>query len=432
MIIALFLFAIVCTIILINFNYKNDGVTTISAIIFSFLWYYCIIPIVFMANKGPMLNSYGYVRLFANASDEQYLIALLVMAIFLSVLLITYHTKSIKYRVKHSYVNISCIKVIAGKIALFTYVLGGICFIYYIAAFGGVVRMLAYSEYMRSFANNGEIFLTHLQTIMYVPSRLITVSPILFIVSGAFEETKLIKTLFFWTSFILGFLFYLYDAGKMGIFVYLLSFLVPILFHYTKKAWVITILFGVLGTPLIGIADAVFHYISMNEWEIDKNSSILVYFAQYTFPFSNICNLDGILNLSGIRWCQDFITGFCNLIPGVNLSVSYEPTSMYYGGRYWTDSGGTPNDSITFGFIELWLFGVALMGYLWGCISAKIDVALSQTPQTMPFVVLRCSLILLFFVIFVNADIVSIARNQFTFTILLGLIIYCSRKKYLD
>lgn len=420
----LLLFLAICCIgLLVSFNRKNKSVCVISGVLFSFLLYYCIVPIVFYstAQKSPS----GYVLYILKANSYYFISGIACCAMFLLVLGVTY--RAYRYK-RNSYYIIDDRKILrlSKKLCYICALIGGISFILYIRAFGGVVRMLAYSEYMRSFATSGESVLTHLQTILYIPSRLVTVVP--FLVLMGFNRKNFFSVSLFIVYFLLGFLFFLYDAGKIGIIIYLLSFFVPVLAMRTQHPWFYVVIAGMAFLPIIGFLDSLFHYVSMGEWESYSDNSVLSYLQQFSYPFSNVLNLDGIASVSGYRYGRDFITGVLNLIPGVNFDVSYEPTSYYYGGSTWGESGGTPNDAVTFGYLQLSILGVLLIGYLFGIIAARLDNALIRLENTFKNNVLKSSLILLFFIIFVNADVVGITRNQFTLTILSILVIISSKR----
>ena len=69
------------------------------------------------------------------------------------------------------------------------------------------------------------------------------------------------------------------------------------------------------------------------------------------------------------------------------------------------------------------------MGFLFGLITARLDSALLRLENNFKNNVLKASLILLSFIILVNADVVGIVRVQFTLTIL-SLLVIISSKQY--
>ena len=396
----------------------------ISGVLFSFLLYYCIVPIIFYSTT--LKNPSGYVLYILRASGYDFIIAITCCLSFLLVLGVTYRAHRFKSGCLYKIDDFKIMRL-SKKICFVCALIGGISFVLYIRAFGGVVGMLAYSEYMRSFSTSGESVLTHLQTILYIPSRLVTVVP--FLVLIGYNKKSFLSVLLFVIFFSLGFLFFLYDAGKIGIIIYLLSLFVPILALKTQRPWFYVVIAGMIFLPIIGFLDSLFHYISMGEWESYSDSNVLSYLQQFSYPFSNVLNLDGIASVSGIRYGKDFITGVLNLIPGVNFDVSYEPTSYFSGGSTWAESGGTPNDTITFGYLQFSFLGVLLMGFLFGLITARLDSALLRLENNFKNNVLKASLILLSFIILVNADVVGIVRVQFTLTIL-SLLVIISSKQY--
>ena len=93
----LLLFLAICCIgLLVSFNRKNKSVGVISGVLFSFLLYYCIVPIVFYstAQKSPS----GYVLYILKADSYVFISGIACCAMFLLVLGVTYRA----YRYKRN------------------------------------------------------------------------------------------------------------------------------------------------------------------------------------------------------------------------------------------------------------------------------------------------------------------------------------------
>lgn len=417
--------AIIVLGVIVSLNRKYNGVLVLSGSLFAFLGYYCIVPIIALLASDRNNKLEGYLETLSKASGDDYLRMFFCFFLFLTALFMSYSYFS---KMNNNRV------VVTGKFkksikfwAWFTFIVGGLSFIIYAYSFGGFVRLIAYAELMRSFATDKADLFTGRTYILVVPSRLITVAAILFLLYLKYVKKDFLSKVCLIVSLVLSVLFYLSNAGKTGVLTFGLCFLIPLLSYRFRHEWILTICVSVLGIGIIGYLDALFLYFDTNEFVVEQGGGILSSIAQFSYPISNVLSLDGITGLSGFRYGQDFLTGILNIIPGVNFSTSTEVTSMYYGGADWHTTGGTPNDMITYGFLELGYFGVVFVGLLLGCISAIVDRCLMSLNDSFAERILKCSLVLLFFLVMVNADTISIVREQFLLTILSYSVISSSK-----
>ena len=135
-----------------------------------------------------------------------------------------------------------------------------------------------------------------------------------------------------------------------------------------------------------------------------------------------------ITDIYGFRFGQDFITSIIGMIPGINFSVSYENTSLFFGGMNWKLTGGTPNDLLTFSYIEFGIIGIPLIFGILGYVLGKIDKALKIIPQKSIKVLLSSAMALHLFTIIPSADFVSFIRGGFIL-IFLSIIILNSYER---
>lgn len=426
MIILLSVVALIVLTTIVSVNRRNGSVSVLSGALFAFAVYYCIVPIIALFAAGGTNKLDGYLESLVNASGVDYARMFFCFFLFLVSLIIFY---SHFYRKNAN--RIIVLKKFQKSIRFwtwFTFVVGGLSFIIYAYSFGGFIKLIAYAEMMRSFAVDKANLFTGRSYILVVPSRLITVASILFFLYIKFIKKNSFSIACLIFSLVLSFIFYLSNAGKTGVLTFGICFIVPLLSYKFKHEWLLTIALGILGIGIINYIDALFVYLATDEFVLEAGNGVLPTLKQFSYPISNVLNLEGIIGVSGFRYGQDFITGILNLIPGVNFSTSTEVTSFFYGGDDWHTSGGTPNDIITYGYLEFGYIGVIFMGCLLGGICAVIDKCLLSLNDSFAEKTLKCSLIVLFFLVMISTDTVSIVREQFLLTILSICVISSSRK----
>lgn len=425
--IPLLIICVICVYNIYKQNKKNKMVGTYAGIMFSVILYYLIVPVL-VNNISSVDKGNKYIASIIEGDFYQYISAIFSILLFVIFFTFTYkrYNKSnalVKYvfsEAKFDYI---------GKIVLWiSFLVGLVSFTIYIQGFGGVNAMLSYSEYLRSFATSGSNIIPYYAAIMVIPARLITVVPILslpFLKKG--KRHRYIYITIFVISFFYSVIFLISDAGRTAILLFILMLGVPLIRKITKHAWKIAIIGGVCSLPILSVLDSFFLFISGIQWTY-KSVHLASYLSQFSYPFANILNMQKIVDMSGFRWCKDFIIGFLNCIPGLNFAASHEATSRFYGGSHWQISGGTPNDIITFGYMELSFLGIILVAVLLGIVTGKIDRMLRQFQSNYAYQVVATSVIVNMFSYVVNADIIGLLRSKFQLTLICICILYSCRK----
>lgn len=418
----LFIILILLIVTILRYIRKNREATTISGILTSMSVYLCVIPLVavWLGDTYTLDNSfyslsYGF---------ENYFVCYSAISLFLLTLTVSYN-----YTIRNSkrLIIVSRLKTYTKYFAYFTLIVGGVSFVIYAYSFGGFAQLLLYAEAMRSFATDKADLFSDKSFILVVPSRLITVTPILLILYRRFSRHSNWNSILIIGSTVLASIFFLSNAGKTGILIFSLCFFVPILSYKCKHKWIVTIFLAICSIEIINYLDALFVYLATGQFEIEASTGTFSYLKQFSYPISNLLNLQGISTLHGFRYGQDYLTGVLNIVPGINFEPAYAVTSEYYGGADWKITGGTPNDAITFGFLQLGFLGVGFEAFLLGRICGIIDKSMLLLDDSFSNRLLKCTLIIVFFSMFVNADIVAIVRGQPTLTILVIIVILSSR-----
>lgn len=426
---AVFLFAI-C---LIYFHTRKNKFTgTYAAVIFSCILYYLIVPAVLRFSENANEKNKAIYQI-VNANTEQIVCALLCVLLFMIFSFFGYaHSNSNATQLRDAY-NAEKLERFCKIATWVTFLVGGIAFAVYISAFGGLGSLLGVAEQLRSSGSSAAQYISYTASLMIVPARLITITPVfcLVLVSRT-RRSAPIYFLIFLCSLLLSAVFYLVNAGKTGILLFALSFSVPVLYKISKHPWMIALTIAFACIPLLGVLDSLFYYFKSGVWRtVDTQASS--YLGQFAYPFSNVLNRDGILEISGLRWGRDFVTTFLNRLPGVNFDASTVSTSFFYSGEKWKVWGGTPNDIITFGYLQLSYLGVAFLGSALGAVCGKLDRILSQIESKFALNVIRVTLMTSFFSMTVNADPNAILMNQIPLWSTAICVLYAEkRRKQMD
>lgn len=384
-----------------------------NAILFAFMFYYSIVPMVMLFSNSTN-NSYG--SKYVDADVFQILYAYFLIIIFVTIFLMSYRCSIRGFR-RAYYFTIDEQKFIkvCKLVSKLTFIVGGFSFVLYIFAFHGIASMLLHAEYLRSNATTGSEFLPYWASILFVPSRLIIFTPISLIPVISHSKKKTWRILFA-ISFFLAVVFLLFNAGKAPIAAFGITFLYPILRKKSKHPWIVIILMVVVALPLLGIMDSLFLYFSTGYFPkaiIDIGNL----FIGFAYPYSNAINVDNIVAINGFRFFRDFLTGVLNVLPGVSFSSSYEPTSFFYNGNNWRIIGGTPNDIITFSYLEGSLLGVLVISFLLGSICKRLDYLFRMTARDSALNYFIAVISVSLFLLIGSSDIHSIVQNQVFLTL---------------
>lgn len=423
----IFIIAIVIT------NKQLKMVGAYSGFVFGMLHYYSVVPILLMLNIDMMSTRFSSINLFvANKGTFNFVYAAIVVTIgfvFFSIFYKLSIRKNFRLDYKGVYWKFNDVK--AKKALLFfsflTLIIGGLSFLILTISIGGIIQLLKVAEMNRSFAISLDNFTNFPQ--LMISSRLITVSPFLFLLLLLNKQNRKLRYIFFFSiSFIMSILFFLFNAGRAPLITFLLCFIFIFIRKYFRKPWTVVIMSGIIALPILDISDAIFKYITSFEWE-KTNIDYSNYLYQFIFPFKNILNLTEIVSTFGYRYGIDFITSFISILPGVNMEASYENTSQYFAGGNWKAVGGVPNDPITFGYIQFNIIGVITVFSIIGYIFGKIDKAILKLPTGKFKDLVSATVVTGAFLLVSSADLVAVLRGNVILILLSIIIIYSTKNK---
>ena len=418
-------FSIIILIFALVLLFFNRNKPIFSTIVFAILFYFSLVPL-FEICTNQTNNSYG--KYYIQADFFQIFMGTFSILLFLIVFLITYKLS------ERRIISIGPVMTIEYRlykickiVSYLTFWIGGISFGIYIVSFGGISSLLSYGEFLRSNATSGSEIVSSRVSILFVPARLITITPITIIPVLKVKKNKK-RILMFIISFMLSVIFLLFNSGKAPIAMFAISFLYPILCKKIKHPWIAIISMALIAIPLLGVMDSLFEYFSTGHFpKVDFNYSD--YFIGFSYPYSNVLNLDGIVNVEGKRYFKDFLTGILNVIPGVSFSASYEPTSFFYNGADWRIIGGTPNDILTFSYLQGGFVGIIIVAIILAKICERLDVIFNNSANGFSYNILKGAISISLFTMISSADIHSIVQNQFLLTLSIFCVLYSGRYK---
>ena len=393
-------------------NKHNRGVGIFTGVLFSFLVYYCIIPFFILLSYSEIDEKTSFITTVYESSFESYLLFFICALFLLLSMTISYRKSLLKYS---SYIVSSArAKKYSSSFFYVSFIVGTLAFAIYISSFGGFVNALVTAEYIRSFDNATTDVIPYRAALMQLPSALVTASPLFYAVRTERIGVWRIKNIVFLiVLFLISVSYLLINAGKTGIILFILPIWLVFISYKTKHEWFCTILCCVLGVSLINVLDLLFlsftnESVMLTDDALKADYSLL---HQFAYPISNALNMHDILQSSNLRLFKDFITGFLTHVPGLNFEVSYVPTSAFYGGSNWRESGGVPNDIMTFGYLQLGPFGIVIVGYVWGYILGIIEQFLKKCTNSFADRFIKYSIVVTTFNAIMNADVVALVVN---------------------
>lgn len=407
-----------------NVLLKKDP-NVFTALLFGCYFYYGVIPYFIQLNNnlGTTLNR-DYNEFMGNYKMSDVFYYLIVLA-FLYVLTSSYSN----YKINSPNFNNIIYKKYLKYATFLSITIGVSCSLLYYHSLGGILQALAMAEFNRSFANSMESVMGGMY-ILFFPAKLIVLTPFLMSLYMAEGYNKK-KNIAFIVTAILSLIFYLYDASRSSLVIYLMALSFPYIQKITKTPWTLIIAAGLGGSFMLNVLDTLFIYFANDEFEIE-NFDLFSIARQFSFPYRNVLYSFEILDTTYLRVGIDLITSFLEFIPGLSFDSTVDPTSAFFGGSDWRLSGGIPNDVITYSIIEFHIVGVLLMPFILGRLVKKIDTALEllrdQARDKKYIVIVKSYLMFLAFFFVTSADFNAVLQGFSLFVF--PLILLKSLKSY--
>lgn len=404
----------------INISGAYSGVT------FGFILFYILIPILIIILQDQFSSSIKYkaIEQFVLKRDyKDHLLALIVILVGFIAFHFGYKF-SFKYRVRlkdskvnknvelNGRINNNNFLKIFEVIGYTTLIIGGISFFIIISSLGGIVNTLAIGEQFRGFGDTALSDFVGVNTaLFFIPSRLITVAPIIFYFL-IINRRNVIDKIMFTFSIPFAILFFLFNAGRGPLIIYLLAFIYIFMKKYFKKVWLKLFLIGVFSLPLLDVLDRLFIYLSTSKWYKVEEANYLSYIFQFSHPVKTILNLNDIVNVENYFFGTSIFRDVLSILPKINFDPLFYNVSEYFYGTSWNTVGGIPTDILTYGYFQLGLPGVIITLLLLGYICGKIDKTLYLLPKNKSREFISVVIATNIYGIISSADLASLLRGN--------------------
>lgn len=436
----MFLLFAVAMIVIVWRESSESYVGAICATKYTMAIYYGVIPALLLLTKGyyqANLETWGFRDLdtfIFQKSISSYLLAFLAIAIsFFAVTLSQKLISSYISRKRYAFVC-DCDKIIVSStnraISIASYVtffLGSISLIVVLVGIGGIMQALKIAETLRGFSANPAEFMSPIVALLRVPAKLILVSSMLFLYQ-LFGDCKHRRLLFFFffTSIVFSILYLLLNAGRSTLVIYLFLLLYPFLRSKIKHLWLIVICLAIVGLPFIVILDDVFRSMATKEalqikFDFSKYAEAL---RQFSHPIKVLLNVREIVAKYGLLLYKNVVTDVASLLPGVSFDQSFFNTSEFLRGSNWRLLGGIPNDMVSYGYINLRLFGVFLTSFTYGALGTWLDNSISDISNAKQRNLLGILVASSFFGLVINADLQATLQGDVYLMTLVLILLY--------
>lgn len=431
------LFFIISLIMVIEYR-KSKRITSFTFFNFSFLLYFVLIPILvlFIINKGEKYDS-GFLKFILSRKTSDFYYGYLFSTIFYVSFVLFYKVRLRKKKIDTKKINqassifIETLNRKALPIGLVCLVISLLSEVVIIRDLGGITAALSKADILRSFNVDGSTLIPQNHLFLTILMVLSLGATYLFYLSNRIAPS-LTKKILVIISFFSGAFYLLFNAGRLGILLFLICFLLDYGFRNLKHPFIFVFVVGIIGIIMLDKLDNLFFYMSFGYIKQSSEGFLIKLINEFAFPYSNVLNVLEINQYFGLRYGIDFITWIINIVPysilsifGLNkITTSYEFITLYYFGR---DSlGGAPTDLITQGIRQFSFWGIFLSSFLIAQICKLIDDFItSRFFSNFTFFALRISSF--GFVILPYADLDSFVKNRMDIIILV-ITLYIAKK----
>ncbi|MDF2519794.1 MAG: hypothetical protein K0R84_422 [Clostridia bacterium] len=412
----------------------------------AFILYYIFIPIVvniYIKISPGQLD--GFTQTISHADSYDVINTCIYTMIAYSIILFTYYTKRpsttldfdlyIAENLSENQIDywekrICSIAVAAGIITL---IIGVAAELYIVNSLGGILKALAMGDRLRAFGSDRTYYLPQNRLFILI----LMVSPLASTYFFAYA-LRIYRRFSLYLLLILSFIastFYLiFNAGRLGIFLYISTFLIDYVYRKSKHPFGFVGLLLILGVSLLERLDDLFFYLSYGYIKL-SSPGIISIINEFSFPYLNLLNAFKINEIYGLRWGVDFVSWVINIVPTRILEIFglTKVTSQYmyiteYYSRISTASGGIPTDLLTLGIRQFGVFGILVVSVMGSLLCKYIDKLIDKMYwKRFAFIALRISSIM--FIAVAYADLDSFIRNRYDMLVILLFSIAASKIK---
>lgn len=435
-------FLILCYILLLIFSltlyYKrqklNDFPGTYNGFMLGSILYYCIVPLVLWLFESYYVDNswdWKFYRInqfifseYVSFGEKVYSILMTFLALFCFDF--TYRCIRSRFRERHCYSStendllVSSLMNVVRKYAKISLIIGSVSIIIYIQAFGGISYALELAEALRQHNTSiSDYNIASYNSYFLMLAGSLTITPFLYYIVLKHEKKKS-NYIYMMISLVFMLLYMVITSGKSPFlrFGLAVAYLILDLYNFKNK-WIIFPAGVMILLPVMDGLDALF--IQGSILDALDNFSYLHLLKSFAIPVELIYNMEKIVDIYGYSYFKYYITDIVSVIPGISGDASFANTSEFMKGSNWKDLGGTPNDVITYGFIQLRELGVIVVLSLWGILCGYLDNIIDRMPEFTGKKVLSIITSVNFISVITCADIKStiLYNLLFTLTILL-------------
>ncbi len=392
--------------------------------------YYVMIPVVALGlSNYKHINISGFMQVIADQSIERHFFVLLYVLLGLITYLITYKilnniTPSRKMSIEIDNKKIYKMCLIIGVV---TFIIGAISSLIILSEMGGVSATLKKVEIMRAYGTDRSTYMKSSLLFTHMLINISLVSPFMLQICLRLKKRRAIVVLFYISQTFAIFCL-LFNGGRMGMLLYVISFIVPVLYKKMKYPIIGLIFVGIVALGMLSGLDNLIFYMSYGYVKAtgEVNLSVLNEFA---FPFRTLLDVKDINNIMGYRYGIDYFTWIINIIPSSILGIvglTKIPVGHTYITQYYDPTGitmgGVPTDILTLGLRQYGVMGIIINMIFIAIFCVALDkISTCLKNKEFDEIILRTSIIA--FIIVGYSDLDSFVRNRYDMLILIGVVI---------
>lgn len=377
-------------------DYRKKGFAgALTGILAFSCFLYGIIPILFLILESNFKNNigvYGFSDLYGMvySSTDFYSHFILFSNCFIGLLFLfighklSFKNSSAQKNASNLVARKNGISVLATRrLAVFCFLVGIISLAIYIYALGGIKNAILKAELLRGFSSTVEI--NSYLSLFKIPAALTPMSFYLFVITPKSSKKSIVEWLLVAISFAFTLLFLMINAGKTAIII-LGAFVMFAIFSKKKRhVWFKMLIVSVLLLLSIPFIDDLFAFISYGSDHVQTyttEQSFLRLIRQFSYPYQIELHLNDITGEYGFLFFKNIFTDIAGLLPGVSFEQSYANTSAFFNGVDWKLVSGVPNDLMSYGYLNLGIFGTAIYMLIVGWLAGFIDRCLINYPDS--------------------------------------------------
>lgn len=434
----------VCNVII---QYKREKrINTFICFQAGFILYYMFIPIIIqlVIEFCPDHNKLdGFAFSISQADSYQVVYAAICTVAAYFVIMMVYSIKGLpdscrfdtnkmnkfkNVQVDYSDKRIYRMAVVIGIVSL---IIGLTAEFFIVNSFGGILKAISMGDKLRAFGTDRTSYIGQNKLFILVLMVNCLTSTYLFVFASRIHKNLSVRLLLC-ISVLTSAFYLMFNAGRLGVLLFVLSFLMDFVYRKTKHPVIFTCLLLVLGLFMLERLDNLFFYLSYGYLK-EETTNIISILNEFAYPYLNLLNAYKINRIYGLRWGIDLVSWIVNIIPTGALKIfgldkitsQYTFITEYYRSAAGF-SGGIPTDFLTFSIRELGILGIPVMSILYTALCKHFDKAIDEAySEKFVFMTLRVSSIM--FVIIPYADLDAFIKNRYDMIILLLFLVIISK-----